>query len=178
MFRSILVAYDGSPTSRTALAQASELAQAENARVTIVTVAPTVAPLAALAPASIDGLRAELDEWADRMLTQAKAAVPTDLAVHTVRRNGHVGEQIVAEIEAGDYDLVVLGSRGHGRIASEILGSVNSHVHFHTTVPTLTIDTPEAAQADTQGEAPGGEETDAEVGIEPDSGLRTVDPVR
>ena len=66
MFSKILVAYDGSPTSRTALTQAYELAQAENADVTVVTVAPSVAPLAAIAPVSVEGLRAELERWARR----------------------------------------------------------------------------------------------------------------
>ncbi len=142
MFEKILVAYDGSPTSREALAQAYELAQTEHAEVTVVTVAPSVAPLAALAPVSIDGLRAELDDWAGAKLREAEAAAPDGLIVHTVQRSGQVGEEVVAEIESGGFDLVVLGSRGHGRIASEILGSVNSHVHFHTKVPTLTFDTP------------------------------------
>jgi nucleotide-binding universal stress UspA family protein len=150
MFRKILVAYDGSPTSRTALTQAYELAQAETAEITVVTVAPTVAPLAALAPVSLEGLRAELDEWAKAKLEEAKAAAPADLIVRTVERQGHVGDEIVAEIESGHYDLVVLGSRGHGRLTTEILGSVNNHVHYHTDVPTLTIDVREAAEASEQ----------------------------
>jgi nucleotide-binding universal stress UspA family protein len=150
MFRKILVAYDGSPTSRTALTQAYELAQAETAEITVVTVAPTVAPLAALAPVSLEGLRAELDEWAKAKLEEAKAAAPADLIVRTVERQGHVGDEIVAEIESGHYDLVVLGSRGHGRLTTEILGSVNNHVHYHTDVPTLTIDVREAAEAGEQ----------------------------
>jgi nucleotide-binding universal stress UspA family protein len=145
MFSKILVAYDGSPTSRSALTQAYELAQAEDADVTVVTVAPAVAPLAAIAPASVEGLRAELDQWARAKLDEARAAAPDGLTVRAVERKGHVGDEIVAEIESGDYDLVVLGSRGHGRLATEILGSVNSHVHYHSNVPTLTVDTAEAA---------------------------------
>lgn len=148
MFRKILVAYDRSPTSRSALAQAYELAEAEEADVTVVTVAPTVAPLVALAPASVEGLRAELDEWARTTLDEAKATAPADLTVRTVERNGHVGDEIVDEIESGHYDLVVLGSRGHGRLTTEILGSVNNHVHYHSNVPTLTIDKADAADAD------------------------------
>jgi nucleotide-binding universal stress UspA family protein len=144
MFRNILVAYDGTPTSQTALVKAYELATAEGAKVTVVTVAPTVAPLASLAPVSLQGLRAELDDWADKKLHEAEAAAPDGLIVHTVRRSGHVGEEIVAEIESGRYDLVVLGSRGHGRITTEILGSVNAHIHFHAKVPTLTVDAPES----------------------------------
>jgi nucleotide-binding universal stress UspA family protein len=147
MFRNILVAYDGSPTSRNALTQAYELAQAEDSDVTVLTVAPTVAPLAALAPVSVDGLRAELDQWARTKLDEAKATAPEGLTVRTVERNGHVGDEIVAEIESGHYDLVVLGSRGHGRLTTEILGSVNNHVHYHSNVPTLTVDTRETPQA-------------------------------
>src|SRR5438552_13377770 len=147
MFSNILVAYDGSPTSRSALTQAYELAQAEDADVTVVTVAPTVAPLAALAPVSVEGLRAELDRWARTKLDEAKAAAPDGMVVRAVERRGHVGDEIVAEIESGDYDLVVLGSRGHGRLTTEILGSVNNHVHYHSNVPTLTVDTAGPAEA-------------------------------
>ncbi len=153
MFSKILVAYDGSPTSRSALTQAYELAQAEDADVTVVTVAPTVAPLAAIAPVSIEGLRAELDRWARTTLDEARAAAPDGLTVRAVERSGHVGDEIVAEIESGDYDLVVLGSRGHGRLATEILGSVNNHVHYHSNVPTLTVDTAEAAESNRKREA-------------------------
>ena len=153
MFSKILVAYDGSPTSRSALTQAYELAQAEDADVTVVTVAPTVAPLAAIAPVSIDGLRAELDRWARTTLDEARAEAPDGLTVRAVERSGHVGDEIVAEIESGDYDLVVLGSRGHGRLATEILGSVNNHVHYHSNVPTLTVDTAEPAGSNRNREA-------------------------
>jgi nucleotide-binding universal stress UspA family protein len=157
MFSKILIAYDGSPTSRSALEQAYELAEAEDADVTVVTVAPTVAPLAALAPVSVEGLRDELDQWARTKLAEAKDTAPADLTVHTIERTGHVGEEIVAEIESGDYDLVVLGSRGHGRLTTEILGSVNNHVHYHSDVPTLTIDKPQAA---------GGRRESEEVAVE------------
>jgi nucleotide-binding universal stress UspA family protein len=159
MFTNILVAYDGSPTSRSALTQAYELAQAEDADVTVVTVAPSVAPLVAIAPVSVEGLREELDRWARTKLDEARAAAPGGLTVRTVERKGHVGDEIVAEIESGDYDLVVLGSRGHGRLTTEILGSVNNHVHYHSNVPTLTIDTAEAAGANRKTE-----DATAEVG--------------
>jgi nucleotide-binding universal stress UspA family protein len=77
-------------------------------------------------------------------LDEARSAAPDGLTVRMIERKGHVGNEIVDEIESGDYDLVVLGSRGHGRVATEILGSVNNHVHYHSNVPTLTVDTAEA----------------------------------
>lgn len=46
MFNKILVAYDGSPSSRAAIQQAYALAKANNAQVTILSVAPSVAALA------------------------------------------------------------------------------------------------------------------------------------
>ena len=73
------------------------------------------------------------------MLREAEAAAPDGLRVASVQRNGHVGEEIVAEIESGGYDLVVLGSRGHGRVGSGLLGSVNGHVHFNSKVALLSI---------------------------------------
>jgi nucleotide-binding universal stress UspA family protein len=140
VFPNILVAYDGSPTSRAALDKAFELAREDGASVTVLTVAPSVAPFAPLAPVSVDGLRKELDGWAAARLQEAQTAAPDGVDVRTVQRTGHVGEELVTEIEAGEYDLVVLGSRGHGRLATEVLGSVNAHVHYHAKVPTLTID--------------------------------------
>ena len=53
---------------------------------------------------------------------------------------------IVAEIQSGGYDLVVRGSRGRGRANSEILGSVNAHVHYRVKVPRLTIDPAEPSE--------------------------------
>ena len=65
MFNNILVAYDGSPSSRAAAQQGLELAKASNANVTVLSVAPSVAPLAGLGGVSIDELGAELRQWAE-----------------------------------------------------------------------------------------------------------------
>jgi nucleotide-binding universal stress UspA family protein len=73
-----------------------------------------------------------------------ESSAPEGVSVQTMKREGQVGEEIVAEISSGAYDLLVLGSRGHGRVSSEILGSVNAHVHYHARIPTLTIDAPDS----------------------------------
>src|SRR5258708_6413169 len=110
----------------------------------------------ALAPVSVEGLRAELDDWASTKLGEAEAGAPAGLAVRAVKRSGHVGHEIVAEIESGGYDLVVLGSRGHARVTAEILGSVNAHVHYHVKVPTLTIDAAEPSEGGSEDVKPAG----------------------
>ena len=61
------------------------------------------------------------------------------MSIHHVERAGRVGEEIVKELEARGYDLIVLGSRGRGRVESNVLGTVNGYVHYHSTVALLSI---------------------------------------
>lgn len=56
--------------------------------------------------------------------------------VHTV---GHVAESIAELAEDGKFDLVVMGSRGHGDIANLVLGSVATKVLAKCSVPVLLI---------------------------------------
>jgi nucleotide-binding universal stress UspA family protein len=140
MFLDILVAYDGSASSQAAFEQAVDLARAQNSKLTVLAVAPPVSPLVGLAGASPDRLKGDAESWAADRVAEARAAAPDDVIVHSVVRVGPVGPEIVKELEAGDYDLLVLGSRGRGRVESEVFGSVNAYVHFHSKVPMLSID--------------------------------------
>jgi nucleotide-binding universal stress UspA family protein len=84
-------------------------------------------------------MRNELDNWAARQLADATGCLPDDVLAHTVQRSGHVGPEIAAELERGHYDLLVLGSRGRGRAQEGLLGSVNGYLHFHLSVPLLSV---------------------------------------
>lgn len=139
MFLDILVAVDGSPSSRLALEQAVDLARVQNSKLTLIAVAPPVSSYVALARMSPDVLAGQLEEWADGVLAAAAAAVPDDVIAHTVRQTGHAGERIVEELERGSYDLVVLGTRGRGPAREGLFGSVNGYVHFHSRVPVLSV---------------------------------------
>jgi nucleotide-binding universal stress UspA family protein len=152
MFNNILVAYDGSSSSHAAVQQAFELAETNKAHVTVLTVAPSVAPLASLGGISVDELGDELKQWAERTGREGASLAPNGSDVRTVTRSGHIGGEIVAEIEAGDYDLVVLGSRGRGKLTSELFGSANAFVHFHSRIPLLSISGDES-NSDALGDA-------------------------
>ena len=152
MFNKILVAYDGSSSSRAAIQQAYALAKANNAQVTVLSVAPSVAALAGLSGVSIEELGTELKEWAEQTAREGAATAPSGASVQTTTRSGHIGEEIVAEIEAGGYDLVVLGSRGRGRLVTALFGSANGYVHFHSRIPLLTISGDES-NSDVVGDA-------------------------
>jgi nucleotide-binding universal stress UspA family protein len=139
MFLNILVAYDGSPSAHAAFDQAVDIARTQNSKLTV-TVAPPVSRYVALAGTSGERMQEDVDSWAAERAAEAVAAAPDDVIVHSIVRSGHAGPQIVRELEAGGYDLVVLGSRGHGHLESEVLRSVNAYVHFHSKVAMLSID--------------------------------------
>jgi nucleotide-binding universal stress UspA family protein len=141
MFRSILIAADGSPTARHALQEAIDIARAQRARLTILTVAPPVPTLMPVAGGDPNAIQDSAEQWAAGILRDALASVPDDIDAHTVLRTGHASHEIVDELRSGDYDLVVLGSRGRSATRAGILGSVNGAVHFHTSVPMLSFPT-------------------------------------
>lgn len=61
------------------------------------------------------------------------------VAVECVSRVGHAAEQIAGMAEQGRFDLVVMGSHGHGALASLVLGSVATKVLAHCKVPLLIV---------------------------------------
>jgi nucleotide-binding universal stress UspA family protein len=139
VFLNILVATDGSPSAQRALEYAVALARAGNSKLTVMAVAPPASFYVALAGISSDTMQAEIDGWAAETLEEAVRTVPEDVIAHRVRGSGHPGPEIVRELKRGDYDLIVLGSRGRGRTQEGLLGSVNGYVHFHARVPLLSV---------------------------------------
>lgn len=61
------------------------------------------------------------------------------IGAECVYRVGHPGERIARFAQAGAFDLVVLGSHGHGTIANLVLGSVATKVLASCSTPTLLI---------------------------------------
>jgi len=139
MFRDILVAFDGTPAARRALDAAAELAEAVNSRLTLISVAPEVPAFAYRAGVDAEALEREAVAETERLLREAVDSLPDDLPVTTVLKKGHAGERIVERIDGGGHDLLVMGSRGRGRVASNLFGSVAAYVHFHSRVPMLVI---------------------------------------
>ena len=52
---------------------------------------------------------------------------------------GHAGEVIANFAQAGKFDLVLMGSHGHGALANLVMGSVTTQVLAHCKVPVLLV---------------------------------------
>jgi nucleotide-binding universal stress UspA family protein len=139
LFSNILVGLDGSSSSERALKHAIDLANAGNAKLTLITVAPPPATYVTLGGVSIETMTAELDKWALNVLEKAARLVPEELNAGRVQARGDAGHQILNEVKRGHYDLIVLGTRGRGRAQEGLLGSVNGYLHFHAHVPLLSV---------------------------------------
>jgi nucleotide-binding universal stress UspA family protein len=128
--RRLLVGIDGSESSRLALRAAFTAARRDNAAVTLICVVANAranfAVVAGLPPVTQE----ELDEEADKILRAAVALVPEDIPVRTVVKRGKPGPAIVAHAREHDYDAILLGARGVGRVGA-LVGSVSAYVMRH-----------------------------------------------
>lgn len=147
MFHSILVALDGSPHSSAALGEAIDLAQRDNATLTIMTSIPDpsswlVSGAAYGGAIDFDALNAETDREYSKLLESAVDTVPRDISVTKILAHGRPGRRILEQIHAGGHDLVVMGSRGRGDVRSLLLGSVSHEVLNEGRVAVLIVHAP------------------------------------
>lgn len=135
--RRLLVAVDGSASGRLALRAAVTAALRDNAAITLLSVAVDAAQAAsafAMAAGAPPPDQTELDAVAEEALAESVSLVPAEIPVHKLMRRGHAGPQIVAAARESNYDAILLGARGVGRIGA-LIGSVSSYVMHNAEVP-------------------------------------------
>ena len=125
-YHRLLVAVDGSPNAELALSAAVNVAKRDNATLTLVAVSPDLArwPAGAAYDPSLQG---DADEEARRTLDQLVDRIPAEIGVRTLFRRGQAGPEIVKVAREGDFDAILVGARGVGRVGA-MFGSVSSHV--------------------------------------------------
>jgi nucleotide-binding universal stress UspA family protein len=147
--RTILIATDGSDPANAAVAAGLELATDESAEVVFV----HVISILDLSPTSNGGdkpqrvPRTEDDPVLCAALDGARAA---GLAARAELLLGYPPKQILRVAHEIDADLIVVGSRGLGRMKSAVLGSTSHEVLANSDRPVLVVreaDVPRAVKA-------------------------------
>jgi nucleotide-binding universal stress UspA family protein len=142
MFRHILVAIDGSTHAERALAEAIDLAERNDAKLTVMTCLPDPSALllsgTGYAAVDFDTLRGHAEDNCMLLLDAATRTVPEEITVTTKLAHGRPAEQILAQAEQG-HDLIVMGSRGRSGLRSLVLGSVSHQVLNATPTAVLVI---------------------------------------
>jgi nucleotide-binding universal stress UspA family protein len=128
-FETIAIAYDGSPESEQALALATLLAQRSGSAVRLFTAVPSLARESAMFP-SEDGWsrhREKLLSRTQERLDAAVRSVPETLDADGVLLYGAPAEAI-ADKARESADVLVMGSRGYGKVRGVFLGRVSAEL--------------------------------------------------
>ncbi|MGE4264267.1 MAG: universal stress protein [Desulfovibrio sp.] len=124
-FRKILVPLDDSEHSRNALRYAMGVAQAQKSHLALLHSIGRIPMLIGGEPRK--ELVQELVREAEKLLApHAKKLREIGIEPALIIKEGKPGEVIVQEAKSGNYDLIVMGSRGLSDIEGVILGS-NAH---------------------------------------------------
>ena len=153
VYRSILVAVDGSPDAEAALAHAAALARDQNARLTLLTAIPPLPATALLASGAAPPRSEVIRHYADT-LRHATDSLPSDVSVTTLLVEGTPARALIQRAESGDYDLIVMGSHGHGRLHASLLGCVSQKVLHASPIPVLLARAPREEPATAPAPAP------------------------
>lgn len=137
----ILIAADGSDYTKRALAYLAAhdewLGSAH--RYTVLTVVPAIPPHAARV-VDKETLKGWYEDAAESVFKTIRTFFRKQkIEAEFVYKVGHAGEVIGKFADAGKFDLLLLGSRGHGTIGNLVMGSVATKVLASCGTPVLIV---------------------------------------
>lgn len=131
-----LVTIDGSDHSKKVLEEAKAHAMCSGADIVIMNVLKDIV-IDPYARISHDGMlsdkeRNKFEESAEELLKDSlKLFTDFPREVKTILARGNAADEIIREAEKGNYELVVMGSRGLGTFSRAMLGSISNKVLNH-----------------------------------------------
>jgi nucleotide-binding universal stress UspA family protein len=137
----ILLSVDGSPFTKRMLAYVAAHDEWLGAKheYTVLHVVPKMHPrAAAVTPREV--VQRYYQDEGERVLKPMRASFKKQsLAAEFVSRPGEPAQTISQQAQTGRYDMLVMGSHGHGNLGNLVLGSVATKVLAGSKLPVLLI---------------------------------------
>jgi len=137
----ILIAADGSPYTQRMLdyiAAHREFIDGPQDYVVLHVVAPV--PPRAASSLQKDLLQSYYDDEAEKVLMPVRAFFKAlGVEAQFLAKVGHAADVIGKTTTSGNFDLLMMGSRGHGSLGSLLMGSVAIKVLGHCETPLLLV---------------------------------------
>lgn len=138
----ILVPVDGSPYTKRMLGYlaAHDEWLGGSHQYTVVHSVPAV-PARAASVIDRDTLKGYYEEEAEKVFKPIRAffAKKKDMVVNFVAKSGPPSDSIAALVAKGSYDLIIMGSHGHGTLTNLVMGSVATKVLANCKTPVLLV---------------------------------------
>jgi nucleotide-binding universal stress UspA family protein len=127
-YRRILVAVDGSESSKNAFRQACRIALEDKSWLTVITTIPSYEDLFQM-PSIQEKVSIALRAEGEKIVAEIKEiAAEEDTYIKTLLEEGTPFDTIIDTAEEGNYDLIVMGRLGMKRIEKALVGSVTARV--------------------------------------------------
>ncbi len=137
-YRKILVAIDGSESSRNALLQAFRFAVDEKCWITVTSVVPPYDGEFEIV--GVRDIRAALRKPSEDALTEAKKLAEQErVLIKTVIEEGEAHERIVDLADAENSDIIIMGRRGLRPVERMLVGRVTARVIGHSQRDVLVV---------------------------------------
>ena len=137
----ILLAVDGSPYTKKMLAYLTthDLFLSDKNNYTVFTVQAALPPRARAAVGKEIVKNYYRDEAEKVLGPVTKFLLRHRIDAKSSWEIGHAGESIAKFADGGDFDLLIMGSHGHGTLVNLVMGSVATQVLAHCKVPVLLV---------------------------------------
>ena len=133
----VLLATDGSTEARLAASTAADLASSTDSELHVVHVGELLPTFLAQTEVEPAELRREAQRRLDEQVRALEEAGSTVEGAHL--RQGRADEEIVDLAQSLGVGLIVMGSRGQGRIRRALMGSVSESVVRHAHCPVTIV---------------------------------------
>lgn len=137
-YSKILVAVDGSESSRNAFVQACNIGRDNGGSITAITVVPTLQGQYEVL--DVEKASSSLKAEADKVLSEVKkVGEEHNLKVMLLLEEGRAFEEIPDAADKRGYNLIVMGRRGKKRVENALIGSVTARVIGNTDKDVLVV---------------------------------------